>query len=236
MLERQYRRQKTHKHTDQKDTPLPTTSLLIPTDHSPPEEKESWLISYIDMLTLLVTLFVLLLVYQNSATEENTNKEQPTATVVHNTTTEQSTVWQQRLKSIQKNKDNITIEENEQELSVTLNNQLIFEPGEAVIKAHAHNTLNEIATLLKQHSHATSIAGHTDNTPIQSALYPSNWELSTGRATNITRYLIEQGVPAAQLRAIGYADTRPKASNETEEGKANNRRVTITLHLNHKSQ
>jgi len=231
MLEYRYRTQKIYKHVDRKETPRSTTNLLIPTDYSPPEEKESWLISYIDMLTLLVTLFVLLLAYQNNATEENTNKEQAVTTVVHNTTAEQSTAWQQRLKSTQKNKDNITIEENEKELSVTLNNQLIFAPGEAVIKAHAHNTLNEIANLLKQHSHAISIAGHTDNTPIQSALYPSNWELSTGRATNITRYLIEQGVSAAQLRVIGYADTRPKASNETEEGKASNRRVTITLHL-----
>lgn len=231
MLENRYRTQQAYNSVDQKNTQLPTTSLLIPTGYSPPEEKESWLISYIDMLTLLVTLFVLLLSYQNNATEKNTSKEQPATTVAHSATTEQSTVWQQRLKSTQKNTDNITIEENEKELRVTLNNQLIFEPGEASIKVDAYDTLNEIANLLKQHSHATSIAGHTDNTPIQSALYPSNWELSTGRATNITRYLIEQGVSVTQLRAIGYADTRPKASNETDEGRASNRRVTITLHL-----
>ncbi|VAW85795.1 Flagellar motor rotation protein MotB [hydrothermal vent metagenome] len=231
MPENRYHTLQSHNRSSLEDTRLFTTGLPISTDYSSLEEKDSWLISYIDMLTLLVTLFVLLLSYQNSATEENANKEQPATMVVENTKTTQSSAWQQRLKSTQQNKDNITIEENDKELSVTLNNQLIFEPGEASIKVHAHKTLNEIASLLKQHSHSVSIAGHTDNTPIQSTLYPSNWELSTGRATNMTRYLIEQGVPAAQLRAIGYADTRPKASNETNEGRARNRRVTITLHL-----
>ncbi len=198
----------------------------------PPEGKESWLISYVDMLTLLITLFVLLLSYQSSIDGGNANKEKISSTMVDVTTaTTQSAAWQQLLKTTDTDKDNISIEENEEKLSVTLKNQLVFQPGEVAIKPYAYKALNDIAHLLKQHPHPTSIAGHTDNTPIQSELYPSNWELSTARATNITRYLIEQGVPETQLRAIGYADTQPNASNKTDEGKANNRRVTITLHL-----
>ncbi|NOY73285.1 MAG: OmpA family protein [Gammaproteobacteria bacterium] len=219
-------------------SPLSITGVPI-YEPLPPEGKESWLISYIDMLTLLVTLFVLLLSYQNSITGENANKEQISSTLIEGTpasvdvttATTQSAAWQQLLKTTNTDKDNISIEENEENLSVTLKNQLVFQPGEVSIKPYAHKALNDIAHLLKKHPHPTSIAGHTDNTPIQSALYPSNWELSTARATNITRYLIEQGVPETQLRAIGYADTQPNASNKTDKGKANNRRVTITLHL-----
>jgi len=228
------------------DKLLPIRDMSIPSTGQPqPEGKESWLISYIDMLTLLVTLFVLLLSYQNSLTDEGTSQgmvleksKQPsneqlavTTPSESNIETSESEEWLQLLPTTLADSENIVVEENGEELSVTLNNQLLFLPGKVAIKQDAYSTLNEVANLLIQYPHPTSIAGHTDNTPIQSTRYPSNWELSTGRATNITRYLIEQGVPAKQLRAIGYADTQPHASNETVDGRASNRRVIITLHL-----
>jgi chemotaxis protein MotB len=75
-----------------------------------------------------------------------------------------------------------------------------------------------------------SVEGHTDNTPIATQKFPSNWELSSSRATSVARYLISQGVAANRLRAIGYADTKPKVENIKDEDRARNRRVSITFH------
>jgi chemotaxis protein MotB len=73
------------------------------------------------------------------------------------------------------------------------------------------------------------VEGHTDNVPIASAQYPSNWELSTDRATTVVRYLITEGVNRARLGAVGYADLHPLDSNATAAGRARNRRVEIVL-------
>ena len=73
------------------------------------------------------------------------------------------------------------------------------------------------------------IAGHTDNKPIKSARFPSNWELSTARGVAVTRFLAANGVPETRLSAAGYADTQPVASNDTPEGRAQNRRIEIVL-------
>ena len=78
------------------------------------------------------------------------------------------------------------------------------------------------------------IEGHTDNVPISGKLkerFPSNWELSTGRATNVVRFLIEKGeIDPVVLTAVGHADTKPVASNDEEEGKVQNRRIEIVLY------
>jgi chemotaxis protein MotB len=75
-----------------------------------------------------------------------------------------------------------------------------------------------------------AIEGHTDNQPISSARYPSNWELSNARATSVLRYMLDHdGLPASRLSSTGYADTKPVADNATPEGKAKNRRVEIVV-------
>jgi len=73
------------------------------------------------------------------------------------------------------------------------------------------------------------IAGHTDNVPISTRRFPSNWELSTARAVHVARFLIEHEVPQQRLSAAGYADTQPVASNESGEGRQQNRRIEIVL-------
>ena len=74
-----------------------------------------------------------------------------------------------------------------------------------------------------------AVAGHTDNLPINTARFPSNWELSAARAGSVIRYLIESGVDPARLRAEGYADTRPLTANDSDKSRAQNRRVELTL-------
>jgi chemotaxis protein MotB len=74
------------------------------------------------------------------------------------------------------------------------------------------------------------VEGHTDDTPIQSSSYPSNWELSTARAGSVVRYFIEEGkLPASKFMAVGFAETRPLVPNDTPENRSKNRRVNIVF-------
>ena len=111
-----------------------------------------------------------------------------------------------------------------------LTDQLLFASGQATLQPAGYPLLNEVAQLLNvDKSHPITVEGHTDNVPIASSKYPSNWELSTDRATTVVRYLIAQGVNRQRLGAVGYADLHPLASNATAAGRARNRRVEIVL-------
>jgi chemotaxis protein MotB len=111
-----------------------------------------------------------------------------------------------------------------------LTDNLLFASGSATLKSGADQLLDEVAQLLNlDPSHPITVEGHTDNQPIATAQFPSNWELSTTRATNVVRFLISRGVIASRLGAVGYADLHPIASNATAAGRAKNRRVEIVL-------
>jgi chemotaxis protein MotB len=111
-----------------------------------------------------------------------------------------------------------------------LTDQLLFASGQATLQPEGFPLLNEVAQLLNvDKSHPITVEGHTDNVPISSSQYPSNWELSTDRATTVVRYLITKGVNRERLGAVGYADLHPLASNATAAGRAKNRRVEIVL-------
>jgi chemotaxis protein MotB len=111
-----------------------------------------------------------------------------------------------------------------------LTDQLLFASGQATLQPAGFPLLTEVAQLLNvDQSHPITVEGHTDNVPISSSEYPSNWELSTDRATTVVRYLISKGVNRQRLGAVGYADLHPLASNATAAGRARNRRVEIVL-------
>jgi chemotaxis protein MotB len=111
-----------------------------------------------------------------------------------------------------------------------LTDNLLFDSGSATLQPGADQLLNEVAQLLNlDKSHPITVEGHTDDQPIHNAQFPSNWELSTARATNVVRYLIARSVGAYRLGAVGYADLHPIASNATAAGRAQNRRVEIVL-------
>ncbi len=111
-----------------------------------------------------------------------------------------------------------------------LTDDLLFASGHATLSDRSHALLTEIAKLLNvDETHPIDVEGNTDDVPIQSAAYPSNWELSTARASTVVRFLIEKGVSAARLTASGYADERPIASNANAAGRALNRRVDIVM-------
>jgi len=111
-----------------------------------------------------------------------------------------------------------------------LTDNLLFDSGSATLQPGAYQLLDEVAQLLNlDPTHPITVEGHTDNQPIATAQFPSNWELSTARATNVVRFLISRGVNRYRLGAVGYADLHPIASNATAAGRAHNRRVEIVL-------
>ncbi|MDP1707953.1 MAG: OmpA family protein [Gammaproteobacteria bacterium] len=127
--------------------------------------------------------------------------------------------------------DRIEVTTHQNSINLEISDNILFEPGSAALKPFGQQLLNELAVLLVNQPYAVSVEGHTDNVPIENIRFASNWELSSTRATNVTRYLIDHGITAGRLRAIGYADTRPRTDNITVEGRSRNRRVSLILQL-----
>jgi chemotaxis protein MotB len=115
-------------------------------------------------------------------------------------------------------------------LVISLREVGFFESGSSQMKAASEPAFDRIANLLRQRDYRLRIEGHTDNTPIHTPQFPSNWELSTARATEIVRLLIvREGFAPARMSAAGYAEYHPAATNFTAEGRGMNRRVDIVI-------
>ena len=127
----------------------------------------------------------------------------------------------------------IQITQLKDKLTVNMVDKILFDSGSAVIKRNGKKVLDRVAEILKSiEDQQIKVEGHTDNVPIGSGLaekFPSNWELSTARATTVVRYLQGQGVDPGLLSAEGYAEYQPVSPNDTDEGKARNRRIEIVL-------
>jgi chemotaxis protein MotB len=132
-------------------------------------------------------------------------------------------------------KGNITIQQVRDRLTINMVDRVLFDSGQAQVKPAGIKVLKQVGDVLnKITDKQIRIEGHTDNVPISSKLqdrFKTNWELSTARATIVVRYLIDQGgVDRQYLSAVGYAETHPIASNDTEEGRSSNRRIEIVLY------
>lgn len=128
----------------------------------------------------------------------------------------------------------IKIKQVRDRLTINMVEKVLFNSGQALVKPEGLNVLKNVSDVLKNvDDKQIRIEGHTDNVPIGVKIkdkFPTNWELSTARATNVVRYFIEKGgVNRENLEAVGYADTRPVADNETDEGRTANRRIEIAL-------
>ncbi|ABB74618.1 chemotaxis protein MotB [Nitrosospira multiformis ATCC 25196] len=114
-------------------------------------------------------------------------------------------------------------------LAVEINAKVLFAPGQAVLEQNSARVLEAVAQVLKNNDYPIQVEGHTDSIPIVTDKFPSNWELSAVRASSVVRLLIGSGVEAARLTAVGYGENRPVDSNDTEDGRTRNRRVTIMI-------
>ena len=129
--------------------------------------------------------------------------------------------------------DQVKIQQLQDQLKVTMLNEILFPEGGYEINQKGKETLNKIVPVLRKlQNQRIVVNGYTDNVPIAPEFrwrFPSNWELSTARATDVVRYLVHKGVNPAILSATGYGEQNPVASNDTPQGRRQNRRVEVVI-------
>lgn len=145
----------------------------------------------------------------------------------------------ERMKSIAKdilevmaplvNQGIVSVIESDRGVTIEIKDSLLFSPGQAMLSNSAVQAMRSVAEVIGPTEFPVTIEGHTDNLPISTPQYPSNWELSAVRATTVLRLFMDNGVAPGRLTAIGYGDQRPVADNLTAEGRARNRRVAIQI-------
>lgn len=114
-------------------------------------------------------------------------------------------------------------------VSVEINASLLFALGEAKLTDESSQALKAVAEVLKNDQHAIRVEGYTDDLPIRNVMFPSNWELSAMRASSVVRLFGDNGIAENRLTAVGHGSNEPVDTNETTEGRARNRRVTVTI-------
>lgn len=123
----------------------------------------------------------------------------------------------------------VRVIETSRGVTIEINDSILFSPGQALLQPALVKAMSSIADVLVPTDFPITIEGHTDNVPIKTAQFPSNWELSAVRATTVLRLFSDAGVSPERLTAIGFADTRPVEPNLLADGRARNRRVTILI-------
>jgi chemotaxis protein MotB len=215
------------------------------------EEQEAWLITYLDMLTLLLVMLVIMLAMagkgdgkQNEQAIVDSTALQaasgpsvgldmsaspiPTIAPVPLPPVETETDDSDP-KSDMALGDDIEVIVNEGSISFRISSELLFGSGRAELEDAGLDVIDQLVPTLAANRYRIVVEGHTDNLPILTERFPSNWELSASRASSVVRYLQLAGIEATRLSATGYADTRPIADNGDERGRASNRRVELIM-------
>ncbi|CAG2308376.1 MULTISPECIES: OmpA/MotB family protein [Burkholderia] len=194
-----------------------------------------WLISYADLITTLMVLFLALYVLQLAKYNALDARYQTLArqaggaatAAVDAAKSDPARPWLALLDSLKSN-GRISLVKAPHGVEIGIDAKILFNVGDARLLPDSSPVLNQIAQALS--AHATGdilVEGHTDSVPIANAKYESNWELSSARAGSVVRYLTERGVAPHRLAAIGRADTQPLVAGDDAASRARNRRVTI---------
>ncbi len=130
--------------------------------------------------------------------------------------------------------DSVNMKVTQGYAQLEIQDKILFKSSEATLLNAGEALLKKLTPLLGQSSGLIYIEGHTDNRPIKTSRFPSNWELGAARATSVLHYLASQKLKASRLRAITYGDTKPIADNKTKEGRGKNRRVSIVIKISDK--
>ena len=209
-----------------------------------------WVISYADFVTILFALFIVIwaltggmdinigenqnilkgVVEQKQEQSKETQKEQTQKEEEKSKEENKQTDLEKFLEENPQITANFNIIHDKKGIILRSENTIFFDEGSAEIKPAGLEILEQTATTLKNIDNPLIIEGHTDTTPINTAQYPSNWELSTARATNIVKYLINNcGYSPKRLSAVGYGEFAPIVANDNVKNKAKNRRVDIII-------
>ena len=125
--------------------------------------------------------------------------------------------------------DLINIKKTDFWLEIDIKSSILFKSGDSKLSEDAEDILATIAALIKEYPNDVQVEGFTDNVPINTTKFPSNWELSSSRAASVVHLFEEEGVAPKRLQAIGYGEHRPKADNNTAQGRNANRRVNLVI-------
>lgn len=214
-----------------------------------PEEQENndrWLVSYADFITLLFAFFVMMYALSTIDTGKYRMMSESMASAFNpmpiggaalpkqpiTTNSQNGTLL---LKDLQKSlaaliqRDQVQVAQNDRGVAISINASLLFPAGSSALNPSAADTLAFIAKTLATDSRQLQIEGYTDDIPINSPQFPSNWELSSARASAVVRLFHANGVATERLVAVGYGENRPQDTNATPEGRARNRRVAVQI-------
>jgi chemotaxis protein MotB len=241
---------KTDKHASSKRTARNGRYLNEDADLFHEEaDKDRYLITYADLITLLLGLFIILYAISNVDLNKYTKMISAMENVFGNKddVVKINSLSPGDVKVITSKIDNlktqlsdlivkhnytksVTLEENERGITIHILENILFPSGKAELNITSKLVLNELAGILRQLPNDIRVEGHTDNIPISSVLYPSNWHLSVARALNTAYYFInDQKLKPEKVTVVGYAEYKPIADNSTAEGRAKNRRVDIVI-------
>ncbi|MBE0483899.1 MAG: OmpA family protein [Bacterioplanes sp.] len=215
----------------------------LPVSHS--QEEDSWFITYLDTITIMLVMFVVMVVLSGPP-NGNRNNEKPNETSTQarpdtsNSTNPTLAPWLDggdRVIPLDTPSrfthgllgDDIEVIEQPGSIRFRINSELLFASATAELHDAAYDVLDQLQLLLIESEMIITVSGHTDNRPISTVQFPSNWELSSARAGSVVRYLIESGLAPERFKVEGMASTQALASNATDVGRARNRRVEITL-------
>jgi chemotaxis protein MotB len=205
---------------------------------------ERWLISYSDLVTTLMVLFIALYAMQLAKHRELETKNLALAPVEKNlgdanthvprtTALEQLQASKRELISslkVLRDKQEILMRESARGVEIEINAKILFRSGEAHLMQDSDAVLDQVATALKEHSaQQILVEGHTDSVPISTTKYDSNWELSSARAGSLVRFLVDRGIEPHRLTAIGRADNIPAVMGDDPLARAADRRVVIIV-------
>lgn len=217
------------------------------TPNAEPEE-ESWLMTYLDMMTLMLVLLVVMLAFSGRGSLEGIKQAAngvlsasdgilpardgllPESSLqVPTPLPSKAPVDPLKGLPLDQLGDDIDVVVNESTVSFRISSEILFSSGQADLSLAGLSVLKRLIPVLNAGEQRIAVEGHTDSVPIRSGRYPSNWELSGSRAGSVVRYLEANGIASKRLRAVGYADTRPLADNASAEGRASNRRVELIM-------
>jgi chemotaxis protein MotB len=228
-----------------------------PPEAAPPENHERWIVSYADMVTLLFALFVVLFATSDANPQklqsvhnsieqafsigvlQGSNGSSPIFNSGGGITPSISDIKSNNFASLNETlgsfakannlEGKVQIRSDANSITISLADNLLFDSGSADLRPGSQDVLSQVAGALKGLPNEMRIEGHTDNVPVNSADFATNWELSAARASRVLRFMREQGGLTNELFLAGYAETQPIADNSTPEGRALNRRADIVI-------
>ncbi len=193
-----------------------------------------WVISYSDLVTMLLALFMVMFAVSQNVTKYQAKQIAQNgvenAVIIDNEALPEIEALNKIVNENISENSSVNIINANRGLIIRLNNSMLFDEGSAIIKEEASKTLGEVVEALSKLDNPVIVEGHTDSTPINNVMYPSNWELSTARATNIISYILKTDkVSPKRLSAVGYGEYMPVAENTSIGGRLLNRRVDIII-------